>query len=41
MPATLQTRQITEGFRNFSQKTKRKDSSITGSRASGDQLRFR
>ena len=34
MPATLQTRQITEGFRNFPQKTKCNVSSITGSRTS-------
>ena len=34
MPATLQTLQITEGFRNFPQKTKRNVSSITGLRTS-------
>ena len=36
MPATLQTREIAEGFPNFPQKTKRNASSITGSRASAE-----
>ena len=38
MPTTLQTRQITEEFRNFPQKLKRYVSSITGSRTSGHLL---
>jgi WD40 repeat protein len=37
MPATLQTRENAEGFRNFPQKTKRNVSSITGLRTSADK----